>query len=136
MAETAVALGNALLSPQQLADYLGVPVATVYRWRYESTCPRGIKVGKHVRYRQQDVEAWLRRGATRTSRGATMAWIRKRPGVTVRALADYLGHVDPGFTLRVYAHLMPAAEGRARAAIDAALGSSAGQMRAKATEEA
>ena len=57
-------------------------------------------------------------------------------GVTVRALADYLGHVDPGFTLRVYAHLMPAAEGRARAAIDAALGSSAGQMRAKDTEEA
>lgn len=57
-------------------------------------------------------------------------------GVTVRALADYLGHVDPGFTLRVYAHLMPAAEGRARAAIEAALGSSAGQMRAKATEKA
>ena len=59
MAETAVALGNALLSPQQLADYLGVPVATVYRWRYESTGPRGIKVGKHVRYRRGDVEAWL-----------------------------------------------------------------------------
>ena len=59
MAETAVALGSALLSPQQLADYLGVPVATVYRWRYESTGPRGIKVGKHVRFRQQGVEAWL-----------------------------------------------------------------------------
>lgn len=59
MAETAVALGNALLSPQQLADYLGVPVATVYRWRHESTGPRGIKVGKHVRYRRGDVEAWL-----------------------------------------------------------------------------
>jgi integrase len=43
-------------------------------------------------------------------------------GVTVRTLADYLGHVDPGFTLRVYAHLMPAAEGRAREAVDAALG--------------
>jgi excisionase family DNA binding protein len=59
MADTAVALGDALLSPQQLADYLGVPVATVYRWRYESTGPRGIKVGKHVRYRRRDVEAWL-----------------------------------------------------------------------------
>lgn len=33
MADTAVAPGNALMSPQQLADYLGVPVATVYRWR-------------------------------------------------------------------------------------------------------
>jgi excisionase family DNA binding protein len=59
MAHTALAAGNALLSPQQLADYLGVPVATVYRWRHESTGPRGIKVGKHVRYRQRDVETWL-----------------------------------------------------------------------------
>jgi excisionase family DNA binding protein len=59
MAETAVARGSALLSPQQLADYLGVPLATVYRWRYEGTGPRGIKVGKHVRYRRQDVERWL-----------------------------------------------------------------------------
>ena len=57
-------------------------------------------------------------------------------GVSVRAVADYLGHVDPGFTLRVYAHLMPAAEGRARAAMDAVLGSSAGQMRARASHEA
>lgn len=41
-------------------------------------------------------------------------------GVSVRALADYLGHADPGFTLRVYSHLMPDTEDRARAAIDAA----------------
>jgi excisionase family DNA binding protein len=59
MADTAVVLGDALLSPQQLADYLGVPLASVYRWRYEGTGPRGIKVGKHVRYRRRDVEAWL-----------------------------------------------------------------------------
>jgi excisionase family DNA binding protein len=58
MADTAVVLGDALLS-QQLADYLGVPLASVYRWRYEGTGPRGIKVGKHVRYRRRDVEAWL-----------------------------------------------------------------------------
>lgn len=59
MAETAVALGDVLMSPQQLADYLGVPLATVYRWRSASTGPRGLKVGKHVRYRQADVAAWL-----------------------------------------------------------------------------
>lgn len=41
-------------------------------------------------------------------------------GVSVRALADYLGHHDPGFTLRVYSHLMPETEDRARAAVDAA----------------
>ena len=42
-------------------------------------------------------------------------------GESVRAVADYLGHADPGFTLRVYAHLFPASEDRARVALDAAL---------------
>lgn len=44
-------------------------------------------------------------------------------GVSIRALADYLGHADPGFTLRVYTHLMPASEDRARQAVDAAFAS-------------
>ena len=43
-------------------------------------------------------------------------------GVSIRALAEYLGYADPGFTLRVYAHLMPESEDRARSAIDSALG--------------
>ena len=43
-------------------------------------------------------------------------------GVSVRALAEYLGHTDPGFTLRTYTHLMPSSEDRAREAVDAVLG--------------
>ncbi|MFI7460943.1 tyrosine-type recombinase/integrase [Nonomuraea sp. NPDC049646] len=39
-------------------------------------------------------------------------------GVSVKELAEYLGHADPGFTLRVYAHMMPGSYGRARKAID------------------
>lgn len=46
-------------------------------------------------------------------------------GVSIRAVAEYLGHHDPGFTLRTYAHLMPESEDRARTAIDAALGAPA-----------
>lgn len=42
-------------------------------------------------------------------------------GVDVRTLAEYLGHTDPGFTLRVYCHLMPGSPERTRAAIDRAL---------------
>ena len=42
-------------------------------------------------------------------------------GESIRALADYLGHADPGFTLRVYTHLMPASEDRARMAVDRVL---------------
>jgi integrase len=43
-------------------------------------------------------------------------------GVDIRTLAEYLGHHDPGFTLRVYTHLMPSSEQRMREAIDRALG--------------
>ncbi|MFC0533131.1 tyrosine-type recombinase/integrase [Phytohabitans kaempferiae] len=39
-------------------------------------------------------------------------------GESIKALAAYLGHADPGFTLRVYTHLMPASEERTRRAID------------------
>ena len=39
-------------------------------------------------------------------------------GESVKTVAEYLGHADPGFTLRVYAHLFPSAEDRARRAVD------------------
>lgn len=41
-------------------------------------------------------------------------------GENVKALAEYLGHSDPGFTLRTYTHLMPNSQDRARKAIDQA----------------
>jgi hypothetical protein len=43
-------------------------------------------------------------------------------GVSVKALAGYLGHGDPGFTLRTYTHLRPTSEGRVRKAVDRARG--------------
>jgi excisionase family DNA binding protein len=46
-------------STEGLARYLGVPPATVKQWRHKRTGPRGIRVGKYVRYRRADVEQWL-----------------------------------------------------------------------------
>jgi integrase len=43
-------------------------------------------------------------------------------GESASAVAEYLGHADPGFTLRVYAHLFPSSEARARRAIDHVFG--------------
>lgn len=37
----------------------GVPPQTIYRWRTEGKGPRAIKVGRHLRFRRADVEAWL-----------------------------------------------------------------------------
>lgn len=39
-------------------------------------------------------------------------------GESVKAVAEWLGHSSPAFTLRVYAHLMPESPGRARTALD------------------
>jgi excisionase family DNA binding protein len=43
----------------EVAEYLGVPVKTLYRWRTCHTGPRASKVGKHLRYRWADVDRWL-----------------------------------------------------------------------------
>jgi integrase len=39
-------------------------------------------------------------------------------GVSIKELSEYLGHSDPAFTLRVYAHMLTTSHDRARAAID------------------
>lgn len=39
-------------------------------------------------------------------------------GVTIKELADYLGHTDRGFTLRTYTHLLPSSHEQARRAVD------------------
>jgi integrase len=39
-------------------------------------------------------------------------------GESIKALSEYLGHSDAGFTLRTYTHLLPSSETRTRKAID------------------
>ncbi|MFT3854799.1 MAG: tyrosine-type recombinase/integrase [Ilumatobacteraceae bacterium] len=41
-------------------------------------------------------------------------------GVSVKAVADWLGHANPAITLSTYAHLMPVDEDRARTVLDGA----------------
>jgi excisionase family DNA binding protein len=48
-----------LATPQELADYVGVPLATVYQWSSRGGGPKLIKVGRHLRARWTDIEAWL-----------------------------------------------------------------------------
>jgi integrase len=53
----------------------------------------------------------------------TYASVLLDAGESIKALSLYLGHADPGFTLRVYTHLLPSSEDRTRHAIDDAFGS-------------
>jgi hypothetical protein len=39
-------------------------------------------------------------------------------GESIKALSEYLGHSDPGLTLRTYTHLLPTSEQRTRQAVD------------------
>jgi excisionase family DNA binding protein len=48
-----------LLTVEDLAEYLGVPVATLYAWRYHRQGPPGFRVGRHIRYRWADIEEWI-----------------------------------------------------------------------------
>ncbi|MGA9596968.1 MAG: helix-turn-helix domain-containing protein [Acidimicrobiia bacterium] len=48
-----------LLTVQDLANHLGVPVATIYAWRYRHEGPPGFRVGRHVRFRRSDVQQWI-----------------------------------------------------------------------------
>jgi len=48
-----------LATPSQVASYLQVPVKTLYTWRYKRVGPKAHRVGRHLRYRWEDVEAWL-----------------------------------------------------------------------------
>jgi predicted DNA-binding transcriptional regulator AlpA len=51
-----------MLTEHELAAELQVSLATLQRWRLYGGVglgPRWVKVGKHVRYRREDVQAWL-----------------------------------------------------------------------------
>lgn len=43
----------------QLSDFTQIPKQTLYRWRSEGVGPPGLRLGRHVRYRRSDVDAWL-----------------------------------------------------------------------------
>jgi len=48
-----------LATTTQIADYLGVPVTTLHAWRSRKIGPAASRVGKHLRYRWEDVDAWI-----------------------------------------------------------------------------
>jgi len=48
-----------LLTIEQVSDWLIVPVQTLYSWRKRRIGPAALKVGKHLRYRPDDVEQFL-----------------------------------------------------------------------------
>jgi transcriptional regulator with XRE-family HTH domain len=50
---------ESLLDERDVADRLNVSVATVRRWRLFKTGPKFLKIGAAVRYRPEDLAAFL-----------------------------------------------------------------------------
>lgn len=48
-----------LWTVQDVAEFLGVPVATLYDWRCKGYGPRAKKVGRYLRYEPSVVRQWF-----------------------------------------------------------------------------
>lgn len=56
-----------ILTPEEAAAFLRISPETLRTWRHLGEGPRYLKMGRAVRYRRTDLEAWLRRIAVDTS---------------------------------------------------------------------
>lgn len=74
-----------LLTVQELADLLQVPIKTIYTWRYKRIGPPAVPLGRYLRFRAEDVAAWIeeradpppsdaRRSATRSGPSGDQIW--------------------------------------------------------------
>lgn len=49
-----------LLDVHHVSELLGgIPISTLYAWRHRRLGPPAIRVGRHLRYRPEDVEQWI-----------------------------------------------------------------------------
>ena len=48
-----------MLGVSELSELIGVPVSTIYDWRVKGGGPVAHRLGKHLRFKPADVEAWL-----------------------------------------------------------------------------
>jgi excisionase family DNA binding protein len=51
------------LTPRQLSEMLSIPAKTLEMWRWRGVGPKFHKFGKLVRYKETDVQAWIKANA-------------------------------------------------------------------------
>lgn len=52
---------DSIITLSELAQQLGVPVQTLYDLRSQGRGPRGFRIGRELRFRAAEVDAWLLR---------------------------------------------------------------------------
>jgi predicted DNA-binding transcriptional regulator AlpA len=73
-----------LLWPAEVAEWLGVPVATLYAQRYRGDPPGslGVRCGRHLRWDPADLEEWLE--AQKAGSGTAATGRSPSPSLPVR----------------------------------------------------
>ena len=61
-------LPDRLLTPAEVAEYLGVPEKTLAQWRSDRHGPLPLRIGRYVRYRLCDIQIWVDEQATAARR--------------------------------------------------------------------
>lgn len=56
---TAPSIPPALITINELSEYVNIPVSTLYSWRSRGLGPRAVKLGGQLRWRLTDVDAWI-----------------------------------------------------------------------------
>ena len=56
--------GTRLLSSEQVAKKLGVCSKSLYRWMEQGKFPQSIRLGHMHRWRESDIEQWIKRGGS------------------------------------------------------------------------
>jgi excisionase family DNA binding protein len=50
---------DGLWSVHDVAEYLGIPHKTLYNWLTRGIGPRARRVGRYLRYEEQDLRPWF-----------------------------------------------------------------------------
>lgn len=48
-----------LWTVEEVSDYLGIPVKTLYQWKWRGEGPPVRKIGRHLRYDPAKLRAWV-----------------------------------------------------------------------------
>ena len=47
------------MTTREVAAYLAVPINTLYQWRLRGEGPPAARLGRHLRWKQSDVDRWV-----------------------------------------------------------------------------
>ena len=60
MSKSRVGMPVRLWTVEETAEFLAIPVSTLYKLNHKRSGPRFYRVGRHCRYDPQEVMDWLR----------------------------------------------------------------------------